>query len=165
LIARLCAEEFEGVLGAVHGDLHPKNIVIDGDEVARIIDFGWAQPASHIVIDYVLLDLNLRGTTLPSQLGEGEVLSLAGFLRPGQDKATLNGMARRRAEIIEQEIWARAQKSAVTDWEREYLVPMLLVGYGLLVHLDSARNQPALVATVLSLAGELELSVGAGASA
>ena len=82
-----------------------------------------------------------------------------------QDKATLNGR-RTRAEIIEQEIWARAQKNAVTDWEREYLVPMLLaVGYGLLVHLDSARNWPALVATVLSLAGELELSVGAGASA
>jgi serine/threonine protein kinase len=151
----VASEQFEGMIGAVHGDLHPKNIVLDDDENARIIDFGWAQRESHVVLDYLLLDHNLRATTLPSQLGQSDVLRFAAFLRPSQDPTSLPSIVRSRASIIKEEIWRRAL-SAVHDWDREYLIPLLLVGYGLLVHLDQARNQPALVATVLTLARELE---------
>jgi hypothetical protein len=147
--------EFIGHVGAVHGDLHPKNIVLDHEDVAQIIDFGWASGEAHIVQDYLLLDLNLRGTTLPSQIAETDVLALASFLSPAQDIDQLPEAVQKRAAIIKDVIWKRAQDRAVEDWEKEYLIPLLLVGYGLLVFLDSARNQPALVATVLAATREI----------
>jgi len=146
----ISGREFSGYVGAIHGDLHPKNIVLNHENVARIIDFGWAKREAHIVQDYLLLDLNIRGTTLPSQMAEADVLALASFLDPIQGVATLPKSVRRRAKIIKDVIWERANARAVEDWKTEYLIPLLLVGYGLLVHLDSARNQPALVATVLA---------------
>lgn len=151
---------FTGYLGAVHGDLHPKNIVLDKSGRVQIIDFGWATVDHHIIRDYVLLDLNLRGTTLPSQVSEQGILQLARFLREADDVSSLPPAVRGRAKIIHNVIWEKARANAiVNDWEREYLIPLFLVGYGLLVHLDSARNQPSLVATVLQLAKELEAIV------
>lgn len=149
-----------GYLGAVHGDLHPKNIVLDSFDSAQIIDFGWADVDCHIVLDYVLLDLNLRGVTLPSQVSEQGILQLAGFLDECADVTGFPAAARERARIIRDVIWKKARAYAiVADWGREYLIPLFLVGYGLLVHLDSARNQPALVATVLQLAKRLDTIV------
>lgn len=148
---------FTGRLGAVHGDLHPKNIVIGEHDAVQIIDFGWAAVKKHIVLDYVLLDLNLRGTTMPSQVSEHAILKLAECLRPGDDLDALPSAVRERARIIQDVIWKRVrQRALVGDWDREYLVPLFLVGYGLLVYLDNARNQPALVATVLQLANDLD---------
>jgi hypothetical protein len=148
----ISGRKFTGHVGAIHGDLHPKNIVLNHEDAARIIDFGWAKSEAHIVQDYLLLDLNLRGTTLPSQIAEVDILALANFLNPAQEVATLPEPVRRRAGIIKDVIWKKAKARAVDDWETEYLIPLLLVGYGLLVHLDNARNQPALVATVLAAA-------------
>lgn len=148
---------FDGVLGPVHGDLHPKNIVIDAANAVQIIDFGWATVDRPIVVDYLLLDLNLRGTTLPSQISEDSILQLASFLHPEHDLSLLPGAVQNRAKIIQQVIWNKARERVVReDWVKEYMIPLFLVGYGLLVHLDSARNQPALAATVLQLAQELD---------
>lgn len=146
----VASKSFEGYFGAVHGDLHPKNIVLNHEHAARIIDFGWARRDAHIVQDYLLLDLNLRGVTLPSQMAESDILAIASFLDPGQQVDALPVSVQPRAEIIKDVIWQRAKQRAVNDWSNEYLTPFLLVSYGLLVHLDSARNQPALVATILS---------------
>ena len=146
----VATKHFEGCFGAIHGDLHPKNIVLNHEHAARIIDFGWARRDAHIVQDYLLLDLNLRGVTLPSQMGESDILAIASFLEPSQAVDALPLSVRPRAKIIRDVIWRRAQQRAVVDWNIEYLTPFLLVSYGLLVHLDSARNQPALVATILS---------------
>ena len=70
---------FTGILGAVHGDLHPKNIVLGNYGNVQIIDFGWAGVDPHVVVDYALLDINIRGTTLPSQISEHSILDLGGF--------------------------------------------------------------------------------------
>ena len=157
---------FSGILGAVHGDLHPKNIVLASYDSVNIIDFGWATHPRHIVADYVLLDLNLRGTTLPSQICEADILALARFLRPEDDVNSLPLPVRERAKIIKEVIWAKAKARAVEiDWTAEYLIPLLLVGYGLLVHLDAARNQPALIATVLHLSELVRTRLTAGGAA
>jgi hypothetical protein len=117
-------------------------------------------------IDQVHAALNLRGTTLPSQICEADILSLAGFLRPDDDAMGLPAPVRARAEIIKDVIWAKAKTRAVeTDWTTEYLIPLLLVGYGLLVHLDAARNQPALVATVLQVSELIKSRLPTGGTA
>lgn len=148
-------EKFSGVFGPVHGDLHPKNIVIGHGDTVQIIDFGWATSNAHVVVDYLLLDINLRGTTLPSQIGEADVVKIAEFLDPTQSIADLHPLLQPRAKAIKEQIWNRTT-DVVSDWNAEYLIPFFLVAYGLLVYLDAARNQPALIASVLAAGRRIE---------
>lgn len=105
-------------------------------------------------MDYLLLDINLRSTTLPSQLAETDMLAMADFLDRSQDPDSLSSLLQPRAKLIKDEIWLRlSSNNIVVDWRKEYLIPLFIVAYGLLVHLDDARNQAALIATVLA-AGE-----------
>lgn len=148
---------FNGIFGPVHGDLHPKNIVIGHSDTVQIIDFGWAQKNAHVIIDYLLLDINLRGTTLPSQITQTDVIDMAQFLMPEQEFDKFHPLLKSRANVIKNQIWSRVQKeNLVNDWHKEYLIPFFLVAYGLLVYLDAARNQPALIASVLAAADLIE---------
>jgi len=142
---------FESTVGPVHGDLHPKNIVLGLGDSVHIIDFGWARSEAPIVVDYLLLDINLRSITLPSHLPETEVVAIADFLDQAQDPAALPQRLQKRALLIKEEIWAPlTAKGIVRDWLGEYLIPFFIMAYGLLVHLDAARNQQALIASVLA---------------
>jgi hypothetical protein len=85
-------------------------------------------------------------------------MALAGFLRPTQEVDDLPAPVRCRAALIKDCVWSAAKVGAAEDWFSEYLIPMFLVSFGLLVHLDSARNQNAIVALTLSLASEIERS-------
>ena len=149
-------DEFEGARGAVHGDLHPKNIIFDAKRRVQIIDFGWAVNERHVCVDYVLLDINLRAVTLPSHVQEQEMLSAASYLYPNDACPTIDGVLGERLRIVRDEIWAHAtstkavSKSGGDPWLFEYLIPYFLVSYGLLVFLDNALNQRAMVACVLA---------------
>jgi hypothetical protein len=145
-------------VGPVHGDLHPKNIVVGYGDSVQIIDFGWAARARvPIVVDYLLLDINVRSTTLPSQLGQADIAAIATFLDPNQDPSTLHELLRPRAKLIKEKIWKPLKsKGIVKDWHNEYLIPFFIVAFGLLVHLDAARNQPAMVASVLAAAERIK---------
>lgn len=160
LIAKIVDEQraFRGILGPGHGDLHPKNIVLGLGDSVHIIDFGWARERLHVVVDYVLLDINLRSITLPSQMLETDILRLAAYLTLEEDAERLPDSVRGRARVIRDAIWDRAVnvEKVVQDWRAEYLIPYFIVAYGLLVYLDAARNQEALIATVLAAAKEIE---------
>jgi Ternary complex associated domain 9 len=146
----------EATVGAVHGDLHPKNIVLGHSDVVQIIDFGWSCSGAPVVVDYLLLDLNLRGTTLPSQLGEQEALAIGNFLDESQDPSGLHPLLIPRARLIKEQIWRPLrEKKIVLNWSSEYLIPFFIIAYGLLVYLDAARNQPAMIASVLHAADRI----------
>jgi serine/threonine protein kinase len=146
-------QKFSSTFGPIHGDLHPKNIVVGANDAVRIIDFGWVHKNGHILIDYILLDINLRCTTLPSQTSQAEILNFSEFLDPNASIDKLSTVLHDRARLIKDVIWHRVlEKKLVDDWHSEYLIPFFLVSYGLLLYLDSARNQPAFVATVLAAA-------------
>lgn len=159
-------DEFEGAFGPVHGDLHPKNIIFDADGKVQVIDFGWARNDMHVVVDYVLLDINLRAVALPSLVPEGELLAAARHLLPGDPAPAAGSLAADRLEIVRREIWGRAvDQGAVSGgdgraWLREYLIPYFLVAYGLLVYLDQAQNQRALLASVLAAAERIDRERG-----
>lgn len=152
IVDKVCTRglTFQGCYGAIHGDLHPKNIALAGG-IEYVIDFGWANSKAHVIKDFLLLDLNLRAITLPPQASEPEVLALAGFLEPGASMGSVGAFMKVRGEVIQSCIWSGA-KRVTKDWCREYVLPLFLVGYGLLVYLDTARNQAALIASVLSAA-------------
>ncbi len=152
-------DSFEGVMGPAHGDLHPKNIIFDAENQAHIIDFGWARSMMHVVVDYVLLDINLRAMTMAPQVPEQELLAVAGFLCATD---SIDGVTdvrlRDRLRVVQEIIWHQAieNKAVSTDrgqeWVKEYLIPYFLVAYGLLVYLDEAQNQRAMLASVLAAA-------------
>ena len=144
---------FRTTMGSVHGDLHPRNIVLDKWDEPHIIDFGWARTDAPVVLDYILLDINLRSITLPSQVDESAVFGIAGFLHGDRKPTGLRPAVRARVDLIHEHIWGRVKRRGIVeDWTAEYVIPFFMMAYGLLVHLDTARNQMALVATVLAAA-------------
>jgi serine/threonine protein kinase len=156
-------DEFVGAYGPVHGDLHPKNIVFDDADKANIIDFGWATNGRHVVVDYLLLDINLRAMTMASQIPENQLLGAAKCLAlDDQPEADADERLQWRLQAVRDVIWKIAQdRKAVSsatgkEWLQEYLIPYFLVAYGLLVYLDNAQNQRALLACVLAAAERIQ---------
>jgi len=147
----------EGAIGPTHGDLHPKNVVLDKSGRPRIIDFGWATPSSHVVVDYVLMELNLRAVTLTPHVPATSTMALARMLSTDDPSPNADDECRWRSDLVRNGIW-KSLKDAdiIRDWEREYLVPMLIVAFGLLWFLDSAKSQHSLMLTVLCLTERLQ---------
>jgi aminoglycoside phosphotransferase (APT) family kinase protein len=59
----LNAPEWEGESMWLHGDLHPANIIVDGDELVAVIDFGditGGDPATDLLAAWTLFDSDTR---------------------------------------------------------------------------------------------------------
>lgn len=52
-------------LGALHGDLHPDNIVIDGHDTPHLIDYEWSVKDRNILVDFALLENSIRFKHFP----------------------------------------------------------------------------------------------------
>jgi hypothetical protein len=143
----------EVACGPVHGDLHPKNVVFGQHDVVNVIDFGWATKSGHIVRDYVLMELNYRAMTFPSGVSFESLEAMSRNLDPDEDNVAIpDARLESRMKLIRDGVWEQVRNNGVvSSWDVEYLVPMFLVAYGLLKHLDNARNQSALLMTLLSL--------------
>ena len=149
--------EFPGCCGPIHGDLHPKNVVIDKNLRVNVIDYGWARRSGHLIKDYVLMEANLRAITLSSHVDFGLLRSFAESFRPSAPSVSATGPIGFRQAAIRSCLWRQVeQHRLVSNWDREYVVPLFLVMFGLLKHMDDARNQISLLLTVLSLARHVE---------
>jgi hypothetical protein len=148
---------FNACAGPVHGDLHPKNVVIDRNQRVNVIDYGWASPSGHIIKDYVLMEANLRAITLSSHADVNLVRDFAGHLTPSAPPISAWGPIAFREAITRSFLWKQViQHRLASDWNREYLIPLFLVTFGLLKHMDDARNQTSLLLTVLSLGRHID---------
>jgi len=140
-------------IGAVHGDLHPRNIVIGFDQSANIIDFGWSTNGAHIVKDFVLMEANLRFASLHSKFKYDFVCVLAGALDTDKIKSIeTHGVYELISEIRERCNDHYKFNGQDIDWTRDYLIPLFLVSLGLTKFIDTHNN---LISTHLSL---LEMS-------
>ena len=140
--------------GAIHGDLHPKNIVFSENSVPQIIDFGWTSDDSHIAKDFVLLECNLRFVLLRPDVSSLDLTTFTSWLKYDQAPPAfvhphLSAMAK-AITLLRRE--AQSMFPPDTDWNIEYIVPLFLVALGLLKHLKNYRNQIAARLTVLELA-------------
>lgn len=150
------AAPVEVSVGPLHGDLHPKNVVLDADGRVCIIDYGWAHRSGHVVKDFILLDLNYRAITAPARVPTAALLAAAQNLVPGDRVPCAEADLEERLDVIRDGLWEfLLSHRLVSDWRNEYLVPMFLVAYGLIKYVDEARNQNALLITLLSLATRL----------
>jgi hypothetical protein len=141
-------------LGAIHGDLHAGNIVYTRVARPALIDFGWAQDGAHIAKDFVLMECNLRFLTLRSQIKDEELDRFVEWI--AWDKpipVDIDDYLKGRSELVlKLRLKATEVFPSSTDWNREYIVPLFLVAFGLLRFAPQLGNQRAAVQSVLALA-------------
>lgn len=165
VLSRLGRVKVSAFCRAVHGDLHPRNIVFAADAQPRIIDFGWVRTSRHVVKDFALLECNLRFQILPPHIPVEDMLHMARWIHSTKPPSFRDPRVRERAKLIEElrEI-VRARMAlwdvkTQRDFDREYVIPLFLVAFGLLKHLHQAQNQTAALLTVLSLAKYIDTEV------
>ncbi|MEI7462338.1 MAG: hypothetical protein WCK15_23325 [Pirellula sp.] len=144
--------------GAIHGDLHSGNVVITSDNQPRIIDFGWAKEESHIAKDFVLMECNLRFLFLRPQLASEDIDRLASWIQNGVPiPDDLSPYSKDHCSLIlVLQSLAREALGEEVDWNREYLLPLFLVAFGLLRFAPQLGNQQAAILTVLALATHIK---------
>ena len=161
--------------GAIHGDLHPRNIITKGSD-PYLIDYGWAQDRVHIAKDFALMECNLRFVTLPPMVAVRDVVEMSRWTWLPADPPSLADpecLARCklictvRRQLVEVLPGPAEGENERLFWAKQYMIPMFLVALGLLRHLARYDNQMAARLTVLSLATcvaevlpELEASLG-----
>ena len=148
--------------GVVHGDLHPRNVVLTGTGHAHIIDFGWSGDMRHISQDFVLLECNLRFFVQNPALPFEDLLRMSAWIRFDEsapvDFASIEALQRVRLITAFREAVRRHYPSD-TDWDVEYVLPLFLTALGLLKHMSDCENQLACHITILSLAGYISTYV------
>lgn len=144
--------------GAIHGDLHPKNIVLTENDEPRVIDFGWAGDNKHIAKDFVLMECNLRFVALRPDVGLKDLSLMTNWI--GFDEKppkAISADCKARIALIEKlRELARTRFPINTNWDDEYIIPLFLVAFGLLRVLSSMDNQLAARITVLKLSSYLK---------
>lgn len=141
-VEKLKDMKVEGVFGAVHGDLHSSNVMLDHNDEPHLIDFAWAKRKGHVLKDFILMECSLRFLVFPSYADLETQLKVDGHLleRSGWEMITtidqnlpLADCYRRLGALIGAIRNLAAQVSGPSfDFEREYLAPQLYVLYGLL---------------------------------
>lgn len=138
-------------IGAIHGDLHPRNIVIAHEGVPHIIDFGWTQPKAHIAKDFALMEANIRFVSLSPDYSYAYLQSLAESIE--------TEAVHKKEEIdpVYKWLWSiRTQyiKHYMTPPNLlcEYIIPLFLISLGLLKFTNNISNQISARLNVLSLA-------------
>jgi serine/threonine protein kinase len=135
-------------VAAIHGDLHPDNIVIDRNGVPHLIDFAWAHKSRDVLIDFVLLENSARFMAFPSagpinlsdQLKVDQaLLDENGFRRI--NSLSLSSHARReeyaRLACLIGHIRKRARTLLKGEFSmQKYLLTQFIVLYGLLRYKD-----------------------------
>ena len=136
-------------VGAVHGDLHPLNIVISHEEKPVIIDFGWTQHEAHIVKDFALMEANIRFASLPPDYSYN-------YLHDLSKSIELDSLTTKKNDPLY--LWLISIRHNFADIDKdgifldEYIIPLFLISLGLLKFTSKISNQVSARLTVLSLA-------------
>jgi len=156
------------MVGAVQGDMHPRNVVFSERRSPHIIDFGWARDHSHAIKDFVLMECNLRFMVLQPLLSKDKIEAFARSITRAELTHLTPVLAgdeycTKRVEML------CALRERATDyvhdpdndrrWHEQYTIPLFLVALGLLKLLRQADCQTAALATVLALAERIASDV------
>lgn len=149
-------------LGVVHGDFHPRNVVLTGYGEPHIIDFGWSGDNRHIAQDFALLECNLRFFVQTPSIPFNDLLLIARWIDVGDDPpAALSSPAAAETVKLIGIVRNLAPKhfDSGTNWGMQYAVAVFLIGLGLFKHLHECENQVAGHLTVLSLADYIQKEI------
>jgi len=68
ILERVKAQQVESIVRHVHGDLHPKNVLIDDRRHPNMIDFAYGDDRGHWIKDFVLMECSVRFVEPPRLL-------------------------------------------------------------------------------------------------
>lgn len=72
----------------VHGDLHSSNIVMDSNDIPRLLDFTWCQKGKHVLKDFLVMECSVRFLMMPNHLGQSQQTMLDELLlQPDEERA------------------------------------------------------------------------------
>ena len=141
---RIASRKIVGsVAPAVHGDLHPSNVIIDEKGKPHLIDFAWGDQKTHVLKDFVLLESSLRFLHFPEYVNLEDQLTVdrallqeykgVDLLEEFDTGSELDAYYRRLGFLL-REIRRQARRACGPDYsfEDEYLHAQFLVLYGLL---------------------------------
>lgn len=140
-------------IGAIHGDLHTKNILFTPNRSIRIIDFGWSKLEGHVAKDFLLLESNLRFMILHPDVPYNDLLLLAETLNETEyiEKKFQCPYSKYIHELI---FDIRNIAFKVLDNHNiynEYLIPLFFVSIGLLEFSKTFNNIIGAKLTILEL--------------
>jgi len=136
--------------GPVHGDLHATNVMVDKYSGVQLIDFAWAHPSNHVLIDYVLMENSVRFLLFPHQVNPGEQLKVdtklldadgAEALKVWNKGSPLDGYYRRLGVVLSHIRGAAADLLRTNDDRGflEYLAAQFLILFGQMAYPDYNR--------------------------
>ena len=168
VLKQLESASYNICVGAIHGDLHPRNIVFSHDRSPHIIDFGWARQETHIAKDFALMECNLRFMVLRPDILNKTLKALVEWI-PFHNEFTqtrhpyVDGVAEiiKKLHELAKEHFPKKNKQ---NWNKEYVVPLFLTALGLLKPnvFSSCHNRVAAILTVQNLADYLGREMDAG---
>lgn len=150
-------------LSAVHGDLHPNNVLVNDSQPAVLIDYGWSKPAFNTVVDFVLMEASLKFFSLAwnvnrSDLKQFERAVVKEFL-PDQITVNDTNMAfmRNYVKLIREKA---SRFVDAEDFELQYLLPLFCVTMGQFKYAKKVNNLSYLLFSAGLLAEKLEEKFG-----
>lgn len=152
VLNKLVNKELKFRIGAIHGDLHPKNILLDHFLKPMIIDFGWASKSSHILTDFSLLEANFRFVTLHTEIPDDDLdLFTRSLLNSDLQKRHPNDyLDFRRKCILKIREKALVYYDDEDEFNKEYLVSLFMISFGLL-KFHNEFNQVAAKKSIINL--------------
>lgn len=131
-------------VGPVHGDLHPKNVILDASKQPHLIDFAWSRYQRHVLVDFVLLENSLRFVSFPKDINPREQLQIDKWLLREEGYSKISNCSfstgKKKGDYLRlaymtQKIRESARRVAGKDYDfSEYLLSQFVVLYGLLKH-------------------------------
>jgi len=152
-------------VSAVHGDLHPKNILVDDVFNACLIDFGWANGRFHTIVDFAFMEASIKFFRLPWHASRADIIAFERGLADSYGATA--GLRDRRLQGAHLLI-STIRKMAVPyldqtqpDWfVRQYLLPVFFVTVGLFPYAASVVNLEHLLLSSGLLAARIEAILG-----
>lgn len=149
-------------IGAIHGDLHPRNVVVTKNALS-IIDFGWADSNANIAKDFVLMECNLRFVILFSNMPMQSVEKLAKSIEDYDIQKIIDDKTEKNKQLKAICNWIiiirkkykyirNLRKNQVINWGEEYIIPLFIVAMGLIKYINSYMNQASMIITIQELA-------------
>lgn len=129
-------QETEIVIKKIHGDLHPRNVILNKNLEPKLIDFEWANK-KHALKDYVLMECSIKffqmDTTLPLRQFMDFEKQLLEFRKNYCAFNATNTQIFLDSYTIISYIREKAKEFCIWEnKEAEYLCALFLVSYGLL---------------------------------
>lgn len=141
------ARSFPIKIGAVHGDLHPRNILTGNNKDSCLIDFGWANDDFPVIVDYILMECSIKFFYQPWHVPIEDFTRLEkDLLEGGKDVNGRHGYICGAKELI---TFLRdlakdhlADKDVPVSESKEYLLPLFLITMGYFKLIENGYPNP-----------------------